>query len=453
METQIACEICEELWSPRSPHIDFYLSGVEIISNGSGSHHELRKLNSRIDLMKNATRRCGGVYLYSNHQGCDGNRLYFDGASLVTVNGNLVAQGSQFSMTDVEVVTATIDLETVRSYRMNSAIYQEQASRTREFAKIQLLDFSIRATNNNAISENKLVATRIHLPQEECCKGPACWLWDYLRRSGASGFLLPLSGGADSSSVASIVRVMCEMVGKAVFEEKNQQVTIDCKRILGEKDFEASTSATDLANHLCNSILHTIYMGTVNSSDKTRDRAKRLSASIHSYHSSIVFDTVFNAMLSLFRMIHPEQRIPQFESEGGSITEDLALQNLQARLRMVIAYLCAQLFPWMRGKRGFLLVLGSANVDEALRGYMTKYDCSSADINPIGGICKMDLKAMMLYIAEEYKIPILNEIVAAPPTVRQFVHLIVSVYYFCFWFLDVLCSFSSLPNISPLFHA
>lgn len=28
---------------------------------------------------------------------------------------------------------------------------------------------------------------------------------------------------------------------------------------------------------------------------------------------------------------------------------------------------------------------GSANVDEALRGYYTKYDCSAADINPIGG--------------------------------------------------------------------
>jgi hypothetical protein len=37
---------------------------------------------------------------------------------------------------------------------------------------------------------------------------------------------------------------------------------------------------------------------------------------------------------------------------------------------------------------GWLLVLGSANVDEALRGYLTKYDCSSADINPIGGISK-----------------------------------------------------------------
>ena len=54
------------------------------------------------------------------------------------------------------------------------------------------------------------------------------------------------------------------------------------------------------------------------------------------------------------------------------MAEDLALQNIQARLRMVTAYLFAQLLPWVRGRRGFLLVLGSANVDEGLRGYMTK---------------------------------------------------------------------------------
>lgn len=62
---------------------------------------------------------------------------------------------------------------------------------------------------------------------------------------------------------------------------------------------------------------------------------------------------------------------------------------------MVIAFLLAQLTPWVRGSSGgggFLLVLGSANVDEALRGYLTKYDCSSADVNPIGGISKADLR-------------------------------------------------------------
>lgn len=64
---------------------------------------------------------------------------------------------------------------------------------------------------------------------------------------------------------------------------------------------------------------------------------------------------------------------------------------------MVIAYLFAQLMLWVRGRPGGLLVLGSSNVDEALRGYFTKYDCSSADINPIGGIAKNDLKSFLSY--------------------------------------------------------
>ncbi|CAI6004249.1 unnamed protein product [Closterium sp. NIES-64] len=44
-----------------------------------------------------------------------------------------------------------------------------------------------------------------------------------------------------------------------------------------------------------------------------------------------------------------------------------------------------------------LFVLGSANVDEALGGYLTKYDCISADISPIGGICKTDLPRLLRY--------------------------------------------------------
>lgn len=56
---------------------------------------------------------------------------------------------------------------------------------------------------------------------------------------------------------------------------------------------------------------------------------------------------------------------------------------------MVVTYLFAALIPWIHGRKGFYLVLGSANVDESLWGYLTKYDCSSADINPIGGISKV----------------------------------------------------------------
>ena len=49
-------------------------------------------------------------------------------------------------------------------------------------------------------------------PEEEIGMGPPCWLWDYLRRSGGGGYFLPLSGGADSSSTAAMVGIMCVMV-------------------------------------------------------------------------------------------------------------------------------------------------------------------------------------------------------------------------------------------------
>jgi NAD+ synthase (glutamine-hydrolysing) len=73
-------------------------------------------------------------------------------------------------------------------------------------------------------------------------------------------------------------------------------------------------------------------------------------------------DSIVTAVRSLFTFVTGTR--PQFRSQGGSGAENLALQNIQARLRMVIAYMFAQLLPWVRGRNGGLLVLGSANVDE-----------------------------------------------------------------------------------------
>ena len=57
---------------------------------------------------------------------------------------------------------------------------------------------------------------------------------------------------------------------------------------------------------------------------------------------------------------------------GGTHRENLALQNIQARLRMVLSYLFASLLPWCHSRPGSLLVLGSANVDEWLEEEGTK---------------------------------------------------------------------------------
>lgn len=223
--------------------------------------------------------------------------------------------------------------------------------------------------------------------------GPACWLWDYLRRSGQGGFFLPLSGGVDSASTACIVFSMCHLIINAV-SRGDTTVLYDIRRILCEPEYTPQDP-----KELCGRLFVTCYMGTENSSVETRKRAADLASQIGSFHTNINIDTAVSAVLGIFTSL--TSLVPQFRSRGGCARQNLALQNVQARLRMVLAYLLAQLMLWSRGRPGGLLVLGSANVDEALRGYMTKYDCSSADINPIGGISKTDLKSFLHYAKDK----------------------------------------------------
>ena len=123
--------------------------------------------------------------MYANHRGGDGGRLYFDGSSIVCVNGKLVAQASQFSLIDVEVILATIDLDDIRSYRHGCKSFQEHSSITLDRPlNIVDIDFKLSCTCGPV---SPPITPRLHSPEEECALGPACWLWDYLRRSGAAG--------------------------------------------------------------------------------------------------------------------------------------------------------------------------------------------------------------------------------------------------------------------------
>lgn len=83
---------------------------------------------------------------------------------------------------------------------------------------------------------------------------------------------------------------------------------------------------------------------------------------------------------------------------------------------MILAYLMGGLIPGQISKNGFLLVVGSANLDEGLRGYFTKYDCSSADINPIGSISKTDIKKFLQWNFDKQGIEAAKDICEATPT-------------------------------------
>lgn len=415
-DATIAVEACEELFTVRAPNTEYWLAGADIVANASASHHELRKLRTRIELIRAATAKYGGAYAYANQCGCDGDRLYYDGAPLVCVNGEVVAQGRQFSLADVELVTAVIDLDAVRSFRaaqLSSAVQAAAAvcAQPPPLERI-VVGFTFAEPPDPAARwpiQSPPLEPSYHAPEDEIRLGPACWLWDYLRRSGASGFFIPFSGGIDSAAVSCIVASMCRLVCDSI-AAGDAQVRADAARIVGA---DADAVLSD-PRRLANALLHTCYMGTAQSSADTRSRARRLAAAIGNYHVDLDMDAIVRAIVDVFAAVFG--RTPVFRVHGGTQAENLALQNVQARLRMLLSYLMAQLLCWVRGRSGWLLVLGTANVDESLRGYFTKYDCSSADLNPIGSISKRDLRRFLTLCRSHFDWPVLQEFLDAVPT-------------------------------------
>jgi NAD+ synthase (glutamine-hydrolysing) len=230
---------------------------------------------------------------------------------------------------DVEVVTAIVDLEDVRSYRfqpsrgmqaINNPVYP------RVEADISLSTYGVDV--DLSISPTKEIEVRYHKPEEEIALGPACWLWDYLRRcGGASGYFLPLSGGIDSCATATIVHSMCRLV-VADCAAGDELVIRDARRICGEK--EDSNWIPETPQELAGRIFYTSFMGTENSSKETRQRAKDLAAVIGAYHVDLNMDSIVKSVRDLFSFV--TGKTPTFRVHGGSKTENLALQNIQVSL-------------------------------------------------------------------------------------------------------------------------
>lgn len=99
---------------------------------------------------------------------------------MIALNGQILAQGSQFSLSDVEVVTATIDLEAVRAQRTGSS-RRMQSAQSEAYQRVQV---DMRLDGGHGIRpgevETKVGQTevRYHTPEEEI----ACVLHKYLAR-------------------------------------------------------------------------------------------------------------------------------------------------------------------------------------------------------------------------------------------------------------------------------
>ena len=97
---------------------------------------------------------------------------------MIVCNGTIIAQGSQFSLDDVEVVTATVDLEDVRAYRSSTSRGLQAVRPTEQYRRIHVPGYRMSLQSDDFTARvSHSCPVKIHAPEEECALGPALWLW------------------------------------------------------------------------------------------------------------------------------------------------------------------------------------------------------------------------------------------------------------------------------------
>lgn len=105
---------------------------------------------------------------------------------------------------------------------------------------------------------------------------------------------MPLSGGADSSSTAAIVASMAIFIFNSI--RAGNKDTLATIRKVVRKDNFYPTKYQDIVAE----VFVTAYLGTKNSGNETRERARKLSEGIGAQHHYVNIDKIYDAFLSVF---------------------------------------------------------------------------------------------------------------------------------------------------------
>jgi NAD+ synthase (glutamine-hydrolysing) len=295
------------------------------------------KSEEREILVKQSSNDLEAAYFYVNLLGNESGRMIFDGEILFAVKGNCLIKNKLLSFRSSQLVTMPYPVE-----------------------------------DPQPLTPEHTAATK----NEEFMAASTLALFDYLRKSKSRGFVLSLSGGADSSTIAVLV---ADMVKRAV---ETLGTALFLKKIHREKDIDPDSSIKEIVGK----IFTTAYQGTKNSSDKTLASARNLANSLGAaFHLWTIDEEVASYTrkieIALGRKLSWEK-------------DDIALQNIQARARSPIIWMLANIHNH--------LLLSTSNRSEGDLGYTTMDGDTSGSISPIAAVSK-DFILQWLKWAEKEK--------------------------------------------------
>ncbi|MCH7411661.1 NAD(+) synthase [Belliella sp. DSM 111904] len=316
-------EICEDAWrGDLRPGYRLRDRKVDLIFNPSASHFAMGKSKTREELVCYSSKELKATYFYVNLLGNESGKMIFDGETLIAKSGQLIYKNRLLSF---------------------------------ENYQISIFDYNHQKSNYPEIKS-------YHNKNQEFVQAASLALFDYLRKSRSSGFVLSLSGGADSSSIAILV---AEMVKRGIAE-------LGTEAFLEKLNLKTEGFSDDPSKDIMSQILTTAYQGTENSSNETFQSARSLAESIGA--------TFYNWEIGTEVKSYSEKIEKALGRKLTWEKDDLALQNIQARSRSPII--------WMLANIKNALLLTTSNRSEGDVGYATMDGDTSGSISPIAGVDK-----------------------------------------------------------------
>jgi NAD+ synthase (glutamine-hydrolysing) len=401
---RVGVDICEDGWKGIRPGSVAALAGAHLVVNPSASWFQLGKHAIRRRLVEAVSREDRCVYLYTSLTGCDDTRLVFDGSLLVGADGRIVAEGDRFVGEDVSLVDVVVDVAAIERGRLLEGSWRQQEGelaagtygRPPQVVRIDAVfptsghppaeppywvapaapgvDPSLAWLVDRGLVEGPLVPEDVaHLELELAI---TTGLRDYLRKSGIPGVTLALSGGRDSSMCAVLVARMLRYAHPDDTPEQHR----------------ARVGAT----------LSTAYLATAHSGEATRTAAAELAAELGAEHHEVGMQDAVDLHHALL------QRMTGVTLSWADPAHDLALQNVQARLRGSLIWMLANL----RGR----LLLTTSNKSEAAVGYATMDGDTAGGLAPIADVPKSLVTAWVAWAGRKHRIAALRHVMETPAT-------------------------------------
>jgi NAD+ synthase (glutamine-hydrolysing) len=289
-DATLGITVCEDAWRP-GPPFDEYAGRVQVIPNINGSPYHRRKTHERLEVCADRARETGAWIVYVNCVGGQ-DELVFDGGSIVvSPDGDLVWHATAFEE--------------------------------------DLLVVDVPGTAGDEAKPPPPDPAREPWPEdsEEVYRAVVLGLGDYVRKNGFREAVVGLSGGIDSSIVATLA---ADALGP------------DAVRALAMPSRYSS----------------------IESVEDAQDVAKRLGIRIDEVGIDDVFRAYLDALVPLFEGTEP----------------DVAEENLQARIR-------GNLLMALSNKFGGL-VLATGNKSEMAVGYSTLYGDLAGGFAPLADVPK-----------------------------------------------------------------